>query len=148
MSYVCIFALLAFAGGSLPLSILLSFWAVSTAVSRALMGRHYLGDVCVGLLLGFVTMALVSKVHSRLPGPLSLSTHHRSIQRCRHMKQASKCLARCPCSLLSSRVIASLMQFTFSTTGWINVEQSEGYHQQFQEAVKALRQTVFTAVQT
>lgn len=37
-------------------------WAVVVAVSRAAMGRHYLGDVTAGLLLGLVTAATVTRV--------------------------------------------------------------------------------------
>lgn len=37
-----------------------------TALSRALMGRHYLGDVVAGLLVGFVTTAIVTKVSEGL----------------------------------------------------------------------------------
>jgi membrane-associated phospholipid phosphatase len=33
-----------------------------TALSRALMGRHYLGDVAAGLIVGFVTTAIITKV--------------------------------------------------------------------------------------
>ena len=36
-----------------------------TALSRALMGRHYLGDVMAGLLVGVATTAIVTKVGGR-----------------------------------------------------------------------------------
>ena len=62
VSYVCIFAILAFAGASPALCAALSCWALLTAVSRALMGRHYLGDVIFGLALGFLTTGLTCKV--------------------------------------------------------------------------------------
>lgn len=37
-------------------------WGTLTALSRAFMGRHYLGDVVAGLLLGLGTTAVVTKV--------------------------------------------------------------------------------------
>lgn len=36
-------------------------WALATALSRAAMGRHYLSDVLAGLLLGFVTVGIVTR---------------------------------------------------------------------------------------
>lgn len=36
-------------------------WAVTVAISRAIMGRHYLGDVIAGLLLGFASAALLTQ---------------------------------------------------------------------------------------
>ena len=37
-------------------------WALTTALSRAAMGRHYLSDVLAGLLLGVVTVGIVTRV--------------------------------------------------------------------------------------
>ncbi len=37
-------------------------WAVTVAFSRCVMGRHYLSDVIAGLLLGVLTVALVTQV--------------------------------------------------------------------------------------
>ena len=44
------------------LAILTTLWALSVAMSRAAMGRHYVGDVLAGLLLGLVTNATLGKV--------------------------------------------------------------------------------------
>ena len=40
-------------------------WAVMTALSRAAMGRHYVGDIFAGMPLGLITVAIVTKVTSR-----------------------------------------------------------------------------------
>lgn len=40
----------------------LSFWGVVVALSRALLGRHYLGDVCAGAVVGLLNTALITKV--------------------------------------------------------------------------------------
>lgn len=40
----------------------IAVWAAVTALSRCLMGRHYLGDVVAGILTGVGTAAAVSKV--------------------------------------------------------------------------------------
>ena len=37
-------------------------WALTTALSRAAMGRHYLSDVLAGLLPGAVTVGIVTRV--------------------------------------------------------------------------------------
>ena len=39
-----------------------ALWAVLVAVSRCLMGRHFLGDILAGLLVGVMTTAVVTKV--------------------------------------------------------------------------------------
>ena len=46
------------------LCLLVGLWALTVALSRAAMGRHYLGDVCAGLLLGLATSATLGKVCS------------------------------------------------------------------------------------
>ncbi len=35
-----------------PLAVLFGLWALATAASRVAMGRHYVGDVLTGWLLG------------------------------------------------------------------------------------------------
>ena len=40
----------------------LSLWGVVVALSRALLGRHYLGDVCAGAVIGLLNTALITKV--------------------------------------------------------------------------------------
>ena len=39
-------------------------WGMVTALSRAAMGRHYVGDICVGMPLGILTVAITTKVTS------------------------------------------------------------------------------------
>ncbi len=39
-------------------------WAMVTALSRAAMGRHYVGDICAGMPLGILTTAITTKVTS------------------------------------------------------------------------------------
>ncbi len=62
VSYVAAYTMVCLAQHSLLLNLLVCGWAVITALSRALMGRHYIGDVVVGLLLGILTTAVVTKV--------------------------------------------------------------------------------------
>lgn len=62
VSYVATYAIATFAGKNIWLASAISLWAVLTAFSRALMGRHYLGDVTIGVALGFLTTAIGSKV--------------------------------------------------------------------------------------
>lgn len=50
-------------------ALLAGLWAVAVALSRAVMGRHYLGDVLAGLLLGIVSAGVVTRV-----GHLNLRT--------------------------------------------------------------------------
>ena len=45
-------------------SMSLAIWAFTVALSRCIMGRHYFSDVLGGLLLGFITIFLISKVRS------------------------------------------------------------------------------------
>lgn len=40
----------------------LSLWGAVVALSRALLGRHYLGDVCGGAVVGLLNTALITKV--------------------------------------------------------------------------------------
>lgn len=42
--------------------LLAAVWGITTAASRAAMGRHYIGDVLVGMPLGLLTVAIVTKV--------------------------------------------------------------------------------------
>lgn len=63
MSFIAQFLILCLGRAYPWLSFLAMYWAVSTALSRAAMGRHYLADVAAGLLVGVGTVLLVSKVH-------------------------------------------------------------------------------------
>ncbi|KAK9792681.1 hypothetical protein WJX73_009700 [Symbiochloris irregularis] len=61
VSALAAFAYVCCAHQSWGLVIAAAAWAVTVAVSRAAMGRHYLGDITAGLLLGLVTVAIVTK---------------------------------------------------------------------------------------
>lgn len=45
-----------------PLRILLYLWAFLVGVSRVLLGKHHLSDVCCGFALGFLHFSLVESV--------------------------------------------------------------------------------------
>ena len=62
MSFITAFAFVCCAATRPLACFTLSVWAVVTALSRALMGRHYVGDVGVGLLLGLVTVGIGTRV--------------------------------------------------------------------------------------
>ncbi|GAB4815928.1 hypothetical protein N2152v2_002974 [Parachlorella kessleri] len=61
-SFVAVFVLACLA--QLPgwLRLIALAWAVTTALSRAAMGRHYLGDVLAGLLVGVLNVAILTRV--------------------------------------------------------------------------------------
>jgi hypothetical protein len=59
--FVASFACIALA--EFPVAVvLLSFWGASTAFSRALLGRHYVGDVLAGIAIGPLITAIITKV--------------------------------------------------------------------------------------
>ena len=60
--FIAGFACVCWGWGNRPLCAAIAAWGLATAVSRALMGRHYLGDVAAGTALGLVTTALVTQV--------------------------------------------------------------------------------------
>lgn len=45
-----------------PLRILLYLWGVLVGMSRVLLGKHHLSDVCCGFALGFLHFSLVESV--------------------------------------------------------------------------------------
>lgn len=47
---------------AVPLRILLYLWAFLVGVSRVLLGKHHLSDVCCGFALGFLHFSLVESV--------------------------------------------------------------------------------------
>lgn len=53
---------LAVAPPQVPLRILLYLWAFLVGVSRVLLGKHHLSDVCCGFALGFLHSGLVESV--------------------------------------------------------------------------------------
>ena len=62
MSFIATFTLVVFAATYFWPAVGVAVWALAVAASRAAMGRHYVGDVVAGLLLGLVTTATVFKV--------------------------------------------------------------------------------------
>ena len=107
VSYVAAFAMVCLAQCSLLLGLVICGWAVITALSRALMGRHYIGDVVVGLLLGMITTAVVTQVIAlRLasssmsvstptpphPGPMVPLPHLEEIERLTASLEVLKCI--------------------------------------------------------
>ena len=60
--YVAAFACVYLKQWSLCVCFLAAVWGIATAASRAAMGRHYVGDVCAGIPLGILTVAIVTKV--------------------------------------------------------------------------------------
>ena len=76
-SFVAIFVCLYAARRSIALCCLACFWGAATAVSRAIMGRHYIGDICAGIPLGILTIAIVTQVCSNMCLQQSFSKHNR-----------------------------------------------------------------------
>ena len=66
---LAIFALMWLHERHAKLAVAVCVWAAVTALSRCLMGRHYLGDVVAGAMTGLATAATLSKV---LPDPVDL----------------------------------------------------------------------------
>ena len=60
--YVGAFACVYLRQWSLSVCLLVAIWSITTAASRAAMGRHYVGDVCAGIPLGLLTVAIVTQV--------------------------------------------------------------------------------------
>lgn len=60
-SFVALFAAVCVGGVRPALAAAAAAWALCTALSRALMGRHYLLDVLAGLALGIVTVGVVTR---------------------------------------------------------------------------------------
>lgn len=62
VSFLAVFTWMFYSNNLPALAILTTVWALTVAGSRAAMGRHYVGDVLAGLLLGLVTTATLGKV--------------------------------------------------------------------------------------
>ncbi|KAL3162311.1 hypothetical protein ABBQ32_009998 [Trebouxia sp. C0010 RCD-2024] len=73
--YVAAFACVYLRQWSLWLCLLVVIWGITTAASRAAMGRHYVGDVCAGIPLGLFTVAIVTQGHFR-PDSMLLNAQH------------------------------------------------------------------------
>lgn len=61
-SFIAFFAAVCWGHTSRPLAVAVLAWGLTTAISRALLGRHFLGDVVAGVLVGAATTAVVTKV--------------------------------------------------------------------------------------
>lgn len=62
VTFLALFAAAWLAGSWSGAALAIGAWAAAVAVSRCLMGRHFLGDVLAGLLVGIMTTAVVTKV--------------------------------------------------------------------------------------
>lgn len=60
--YMAAFASVIAAANGSWMGLALSLWGVVVALSRALLGRHYLGDVCAGAVVGLLNTAIITKV--------------------------------------------------------------------------------------
>jgi hypothetical protein len=74
VSFLAAYAVTWLASRSWLLCFLAVTWALATALSRTLMGRHYLSDVAAGLALGLVTALLVTQVRAASPAPAHART--------------------------------------------------------------------------
>ena len=61
-TFLALFAAAWLAGSQPVLAQAVSAWALAVALSRCLMGRHFLGDILAGLVVGIMTAAVVTKV--------------------------------------------------------------------------------------
>lgn len=52
-------------GNHTVLCLAVVLWSLMTASSRAMMGRHYVGDVLAGVFLGVMTTAVITQVCCR-----------------------------------------------------------------------------------
>ncbi|BDA46452.1 probable phospholipid phosphatase 6 [Coccomyxa sp. Obi] len=66
--FLALYALLWLSGDQLPWALPIMLWGLVTAFSRCLMGRHFLGDVLAGLLVGVLTTAVITKGTFSLEG--------------------------------------------------------------------------------
>ena len=70
--FLAIFAVMWLHEWHAGLAVAICVWAAGTALSRCLMGRHYLGDVLAGAVTGVATAATLSKV---FPSPVDPPPH-------------------------------------------------------------------------
>lgn len=73
--YVAAFACVYLRQWSLCVCLLVAMWGITTAASRAAMGRHYIGDVCAGIPLGLLTVAVVTQGRF-VPESMLLNAQH------------------------------------------------------------------------
>lgn len=60
--FIASFACMCMEKGNTSFTALILAWGLLTSFSRVLLGRHYLGDVIAGVLLGVVITGLVTQV--------------------------------------------------------------------------------------
>ncbi|KAK9830845.1 hypothetical protein WJX74_009639 [Apatococcus lobatus] len=59
--YMAAFASIVAAANGSAMGLATSLWGIVVALSRALLARHYLGDVCAGAVVGLLNTALITK---------------------------------------------------------------------------------------
>ena len=64
--YMACFATFIAASNGSHMGVATTIWGITVAFSRALLGRHYLGDVCAGAIVGMLNTALITKVRFAL----------------------------------------------------------------------------------
>ena len=62
MTFLAVFSLMWLHARHMGVALAIVMWAAATALSRCLMGRHYLGDIIAGVVTGVATAATLSKV--------------------------------------------------------------------------------------
>ena len=62
VTFLAAFALMWLHARHMGVALAIVVWATGTALSRCLMGRHYLGDIIAGIVTGVATAATLSKV--------------------------------------------------------------------------------------
>lgn len=62
VTFLAAFALMWLHARHMGVALAIVVWAAGTALSRCLMGRHYLGDIIAGIVTGVATAATLSKV--------------------------------------------------------------------------------------
>ena len=77
VTFLALFAAAWLAGSRPEAALAIATWAAAVAISRCLMGRHFLADVLAGLLVGIMTTAVVTKV-----GAISGMPDAESVQFC------------------------------------------------------------------
>ncbi|KAK9847795.1 hypothetical protein WJX84_009050 [Apatococcus fuscideae] len=61
VAYMAGFACVIAAANGSHMGVATTVWGTVVALSRALLGRHYLGDICAGALVGILNTALITK---------------------------------------------------------------------------------------
>lgn len=132
-SFVAAFALACLPQLDVRLRLAVLLWALVTALSRAAMGRHYLGDVLAGLAVGVLNLTILTLVrpYVRWSGrrgdavPPGKHTHGRG------------CALQRPA--LSSTHRARCLQGRFSLSGaWVDQQTTDGLYSTLLESTRPL----------